>query len=108
MRKDLRLVSPEYALSEINRYSKEICLKTGCSAKEFKDTLRDIASCVNFIPPLEYSSIFKELTDLNDPKDIDFIALAKSLGCPLWSNDAGLKEQRHVTVFTTKELVNLL
>lgn len=42
------------------------------------------------------------------PEDTPYLALAMHLCLPLWSNDAGLKTQNAVTVYTTHELLKLL
>ena len=39
-----------------------------------------------------------------DPDDFAYLVLAQHLGCALWSNDAHLKEQSIVRVYTTEEL----
>lgn len=115
---DISLFSPEYALKEINKYSPEISKKAGLSTKEFKRIREQLALIVEFVPLNEYSSRLKEAESLAKhlPKDIqdkflddvDFIALALRLRCPLWSNDKVLKKQKKVNVFTTEELCKLI
>ena len=90
LKQDLRLFSPELALSEIAKYLSEIIDKTGISKEEFCKLRKELIIRVNFVP-------FE-----------DFFALALKLNCPLWSNDALLKKQSKVTVFTTKELIHII
>jgi len=43
-----------------------------------------------------------------DMDDALFIALAMSLNCPIWSNDAHFKMQNVIKAYTTKELLDYL
>jgi predicted nucleic acid-binding protein len=43
-----------------------------------------------------------------DPEDTSFIALALHLQLPLWSNDAPLRTQHVVRVYTTEDVLSLL
>ena len=44
-----------------------------------------------------------------DPDDVEYLAVALSLDCAIWSNDKDLKEeQSRVVVVTTDELTKLL
>lgn len=115
---NLKLFSPEYALEEINRNSEEIIEKTKLSLEEFKNMRKDLAVIVEFIPINEYSSFLKRANLLaeNLPKpektelegDIDFFALALKLKCPIWTNDKMFKKQQIISVFFTKEIIELL
>lgn len=114
----IELLAPEYALEEINKYAEELMKKTSLSKGEFKKTMQKLAHIVYFIPIEEYSSAFYKVTTLRSKlntqnyneiiKDIDFLVLAAHLQYPLWSNDILLKKQSTVSVFTTKEIIELL
>ena len=118
LKQPIELFSPQYALEEINKYAKELMEKTSLSKEEFKKTMQKLAHIVYFIPIEEYSSSFHKVTALRSKlsaqnyneiiKDIDFLALAIHLQCPLWSNDLLLKKQSTVSVLTTKEIIELL
>ena len=44
-----------------------------------------------------------------DPDDVEYIAVALSFGCTIWSNDKDLKEkQSKVKVFSTADLISFL
>jgi predicted nucleic acid-binding protein len=113
----LTLFSPEYALEEINQHAKEIMEKSGLLGKDFSLIKEKLVLTVNFIPLTEYSGsltnasslingLQKDITD-DLMKDIDFIALALKLNCPIWSNDKLLKRQSKVLVLSTKDIINL-
>lgn len=99
------LFSPEFALEEINAYESEIRRKTGLSKEEFRESRKELALLVGFVPVEEYRRFFKSLLSVPDKDDIDFLALALHIGCPIWSQDKALKRQGAVTVYSTAELL---
>lgn len=40
-----------------------------------------------------------------DVCDAPFVALAMHLNCPIWSNDKHLKQQNHIKVYSTGEIM---
>lgn len=118
MDKSVELISPEYTLEEINKYSLELIKKTSSSQTEFEKLKQDLAQRVEFIPLDEYSPSFRNALSIADKlpeqqylefvKDIDFYALALKAGCPIWSNDKMFKKQTKLLVFNTKEIIELL
>jgi len=118
LRQDLLLVSPEFALEEIDNNSSELAKKAGVSKEEFGNLLKELKSLVRFVPIEEYSPFLKDADSLAKSllgeekaeflKDVDFIALALKLKCPLWSNDRLLKKQSKVEVFSTKEVIGII
>ena len=105
---DLEFFAPEHALFELKKHQKEIQEKTKISDEDFKKLLRDLATFVEFIPLKEYSQFLSKASSIPDKDDVDFIALALKMNCPIWSNDSHLKEQSSVKVFTTNELIKKL
>ncbi len=87
----LELYSPEFLLKELDKYSKEVMLKTRISEKqydEFKARLSDV------------------ITLVNDEQYSGYLGKAKLI-CPIWSNDKGLKMQSLVNVISTSELIKM-
>jgi predicted nucleic acid-binding protein len=106
--RDLELIAPEFALEEINKYKKEIIKKAKISEEEFNVSRIDLAIFVQFIPLLKYQNFLKNALEISpDSNDVDFIALALKLKCPLWSNDKKLKTQRVVEVYSTEDAFKL-
>ena len=107
MSQNIRLISPEFALEEINANESNILRKTGLSKKEFNDVRSNLAIAVEIIPLEEYGKFLKPALSFSpDPNDVDFLALALKLKLPLWSNDSGLKKQNKVKIFSTSDLLN--
>ena len=109
---DLMLYSPEYALEEINKYASEIIRKTGISEEEFNKLKEELAFRVMFISLTEYQLFIKKAKSLIQNSeilsDIDFIALAIKLNCPIWSNDKLLKSLSKIDVLNTGDIISLL
>ena len=114
----LSLTSPIYALEEIDRHASIIREKTQLSLTQFVERKNELAKMIELVPLNDYQSALKEVLKrlpknsgkdfLEFSNDADFLALAYQKKIPLWSNDALLKKQSVVTVFSTKEIIELL
>ncbi len=106
---DLELYSPEFALEEIEKYSKDIMHKANISEKEFNLTREELKIFVRFVKIEEYSDFLKQSAKITpDKNDVDFFALSLRLNCQIWSNDNLLKNQEKIKVLTTKEIIDLM
>lgn len=106
LRQDLELFAPEFALEEINLHKQDILKKTKISKEKFKELKTDLAIAVIFLPIEKYNDQFNSAKKISpDPDDIDFFAIALKLELPIWSNDALLKKQNAVNVFSTLDLL---
>jgi predicted nucleic acid-binding protein len=101
----LKLFSPSFAFGELSKHRQEIELKTGLSFKEVSTSLKQR---ILFINEKEFSSQFNKFKEFIDSKDVPYLALASSMGIPVWSNDHHLKQQSIVEVFTTEDLIEAL
>ncbi len=115
---DVRLVSPQFALDEIDGHKEEIMNKTGINRKEFEEMLKELLQKVSFAHLDEYARFVNPALDAIQDRpqsekdalgeDVDFLALAMKHDCLLWSNDRLLKKQTKVGVVSTKELIALI
>ena len=105
-RDSIRIFAPEFIFSEIEKYSDEICEKSGKSKDELDEVLNIIMRRVTIIPKEEIQSFIAKAREFSpDPKDASYLALALKLKIPIWSNDKILKEkQRIVEVYNTEEV----
>lgn len=103
----LKLYSPVFALSEIEKYKKEIIIKTKITNKKYNEILKDLKQKIKFIDTKSYSKEFKKIKSIPDLNDIDFIALALSFDKVLWSCDKKLKNQNYVIVLNTSEILTI-
>ncbi|EHR79042.1 hypothetical protein OCC_01619 [Thermococcus litoralis DSM 5473] len=105
----LDLYTPEYAYDELQKYKSEIIKKSKISPERFEEILGILSHIVIPIPESEYADKIQEAVEITpDLGDIDFVALALKLNCPIWSNDKKLKNLKNVQVLDTKEVVDLL
>jgi len=104
----MELLSPEFALQEINKYRQDIIEKNNLSEKEFEQIRFDLAIAIKFIPIEGYSQKLQKALEISpDPNDLEFFALAIKLKLPIWSNDLKLKKQSKIKIITTTELINM-
>jgi predicted nucleic acid-binding protein len=106
------LWTPEYAVVETQRIllTPRIQRKFGTlSPEQTKSAFASLTINVQVLPEKTYRTYLPEAKQLAlDPADAPYRALALHLHLPLWSNDAVLKEQRSVVVYTTQELLDVL
>ena len=101
------LWTPEYALLETQRIllTPRIQRKFGARAPEHvKFALASLTNNIRVLPEHTYRTHLPKVKTLAlDPADAPYMALALHLHLPLWSNDAAIKGQRTVVVYTTRE-----
>ncbi len=100
--------TPEYAIQEIRKHLPELRRKTGLAQAEVMALLDVLveASETKVIPLEAFRNQEKHALQIApDKNDAAYLALALHLDCPLWSNDAALKQQAKVKVITTTELL---
>jgi len=108
---DLEFCAPEHLFVEVKGFVKDqrFRRRLGLSEEDLREVLAYILQPVTFFPEKMYLSFIRRAIPLVTHKeDAPYIALSLALGAPLWSNDAALKKQSLVTVFTTSELVQFL
>src|SRR3989338_192132 len=103
------LLSPNFALYEINAHKQEISEKFSISDEQFVFALKLMNTVIQFVRAEEYRRFFSRAKKVSpDIDDIDFFALALKAGAARWANDKKLKKQPAVRVFSTEDLVKLL
>ena len=96
--------APEYLFDEVNKYYSYLLKKSGCSKKEFDQSLTILKGRIVFVEVENYF-FEKALSFSPDPKDVQYLAIALQLNLPLWSNDKKLKQQTVVRVYATHDLL---
>lgn len=106
-----KLFAPEFILEELSKYLPEFSKRMNASENELRATLEQLfsASDLNVVSKQEYSKFMETAAKISpDIKDVQYIALALKLGCPIWSQDSDFKRQSLVEVYSTKELLQKL
>ena len=107
--KSIKFIAPEFIKSELDNHSLECMKKSGLSENQFNLRRKEVESRITFYDVTFYKALLKKaLKMISDPDDSPYLALALAIKCPIWSNDAHLKEQLPVDVLTTKDLIYLL
>lgn len=105
----LSLYAPEFILEELLKYAEEISVKTHRSLESLSLMISEILSLVQIVQRDEIEPFIDKVRSISpDPKDDVYLALALKLACPLWSNDAKLKEQKAVKVYSTEDILRML
>jgi predicted nucleic acid-binding protein len=107
----LILYTPHETVTELLKYTDEICIKSNITKKEFNRIRKMLYSLITTIPQSLFRKEFDAATSfLSDSakEDAPFIGLALHLGIPLWSNDKTLKRQEKVTVISTSDLLRII
>ena len=104
----LELHSPAYLLSETqkvlkSRLAKRWQLPPGF---DFDQLFSTLTSGIQVVDQNDYDSFMRQALEIAPhDEDAPYLACSLHLNIPLWSNDAGMKEQKFVKVFTTEELL---
>lgn len=114
----LKLISPEVALKELQKYSDTLMIKSKISKDDLDSLFSLLKEKVEFVPLHRYSDEFKKVLKLAESfsqkdleeflDDLDFFALASKEICPIWSRDALFKKQSSIKVFNTTDLIKHL
>lgn len=106
---DIEIAAPDFIKKEWKEHQEEIAKKASLSLSEATAFLIILAEKMHFYSPGDMKKEIKEVKDITDDQDdIEYLALALKLNCPLWSEDKDMKKQSRINVFTTAELLKIL
>ena len=104
---ELHFYAPEFLLNEFEKYRELVIEKTERPDIEFEELLAVYMRRITFIPGEEIEPYLKEARKISpDPNDAVYFAVALKVDGSLWSNDAVLKKQDRIKVYSTKELLS--
>ena len=105
----LKIAVPDWIFSEIEEHKDEILKKSKISQDEFGLFIDLIKTRVEIFESSALKGYMKKADEASvDPDDVQYLALALKLECPVWSNDPHFKKQSVIEALTTKELAELL
>lgn len=100
------LYAPDFLLEEFKKHKKELLGKTKRSNQEFEFIFGLLKQMIISVPFSDYATFLPRAAEISpDPDDVPYLALALKLEIPLWSDDKKLKQQSHVRVYCTRELL---
>jgi len=104
--------TPDYVITEINRYQNYLCEKARLSITDYNVILYTILENIELVP---YSLFEKYMDEANrlmkniDVKDSPFIAVGIAIKADgIWSEDKHLHKQNRLKVYSTKDLIDIL
>lgn len=101
--------APAFAVTELRNHAADIRAAFSLTPSQYGDIMELLGAVATFVDEEEYKTLLLKARSVSpDPDDVDFVALAMKLGCPLWSNDKRLRRQSAVQVLSTEELVKVL
>ncbi|MFH1106547.1 MAG: PIN domain-containing protein [Candidatus Micrarchaeota archaeon] len=102
---ELELFSPQFVVDEFLKHRNYLVGKYGGTEEKFGRLVERTLNFIDRIPDSKldpYAPAAKTLSP--DPKDWQYLAAALYVDAAIWSNDAGMKKQQRVRVFTTEEI----
>jgi|LGVE01.1.fsa_nt_gb predicted nucleic acid-binding protein len=107
---EIELFTPLYVFDELEEHKEEIKSKAKIGDIVFELSKKELREYVTIVPLDEFKNFWEEAKQISpDPDDVEYLAVALSLDCAIWSNDKDLKKKQfRVVVVTTEELTKLL
>lgn len=108
----LKLYAPEHLISETLKHLKSnaaLRKRIKLEGPELEELFYLLTQEIETIPQKSFASHMNEALSLAPHKeDAPYLALALSLGVPIWSNDKGFRDQTKVEIYTTPKLLTKL
>ncbi|MDI6886151.1 MAG: PIN domain-containing protein [archaeon] len=107
---EIELFTSLYVFEELEEHKGEIKSKARIDDTIFELSSKELSAYVTIVPLDEFKEFWEEAEQISpDPDNAQYLAVALSLDCAIWSNDKDLKEKQYrVVVVTTEELTKLL
>ncbi|MFH1650374.1 MAG: PIN domain-containing protein [Candidatus Woesearchaeota archaeon] len=107
-RREFELFSPDFLKIELVEWAELILKKTNRKIDDLDKMISWMRTVIQIVPPEKYIKMLPRATIISpDAQDVQYIALAMHLNCPLWSNDRALKEQTTITIFNTQDVIRI-
>jgi predicted nucleic acid-binding protein len=105
---NLYLYTPQFIVDEFLKYENDILRRMSRTHEDFVQVMHMLKDIILTVQEDEYKKFMKDAEKISpDDKDVMYFALALKLGCAIWSNDARLKEQDKVKVYSTEDVVKM-
>ena len=109
-RGSFEFLAPDFIIEEIYKHEKYICEKSGLAKEDFELLLSFIIENIRIMPKKEYEKFFEEAGQLiKDLDDVPFVAVALASQVDgIWSDDQHFLAQNKISIFKTKDMINLM
>ena len=108
----IEFYSPEYMIKEIEKHRKYLMNKSKLNKEDFNFLLFTLLEKITLVPFEEFKHKYMDAVKIMiniDINDSAFIALGLAMKADgIWTKDKGYYKQKVLTVYSTKELFNLI
>ena len=108
----LKLHAPEHLIYETRKHllgNSDLRRRIGLPLKEIEEIWFILTQNIESHAQVDYQKTYSlALKVAPHSEDAPYLALALSMGIPVWSNDKKMKAQARVKVFTTHEIIEKL
>lgn len=103
-----RFITPDFTLKEIKKYTDLILKKSGLNVEEFNLVLNILFETIEIIPIKHYEEyLSKASLEIDDIKDVPFVALAMAKNTGIWTDDAHFNKVNLVKIYKTEDIIKL-
>jgi len=100
--------APRYIDGELDRHIPDVVQRSGLPRETILAVLEDLVSAVDLVPPGVYAMWLERATGItrraSAAKDTEYVALALSLGAPVWTLDKAFRRMRGIKTVLTSEI----
>jgi predicted nucleic acid-binding protein len=110
-RTDLAFCAPSFVETEVKRHLKRISDRADLPTEMVQSVLTDLLGTIDLIPRAVYSSALGEARQLSRDagahRDEDYVALALSLACEIWTLDKDFGRVKRIRTLDTRAVDQL-
>ncbi len=110
LRSGFEFYTPEFVFEELNKYRKEIMLKSDLNKEDFQKLFVSIFRVIKVLPDedlVEFTAEAKRLAERIDTKDVQYVAaVLKIENSVFWSDDKGLKKIKEIKILNSFEVAS--
>ena len=106
---ELYLVAPKFILVEVEKYKKEIQIKSKLTDEQVGVLLNGCISEITLVEDVDLVPFLRAAETLTAAdNDLLYLACALKVNADIWTNDKGFQNQNRVKIWTTEQLVNAI
>lgn len=103
---NLEAIAPERLFIEVEKHIQDLVKRSALSLEEIEDVFSGLKKKIRVIGLKEFADFFPEAKKLlgDHVKDVEYVALALKMRCPLWSKEKRLKGIDAITTLDADEV----
>lgn len=107
---NLEAIAPKRLFIEVEKHIQDLVKRSALSLEEIEDVFSRLKKRIKVIDLNEFADFFPEAKNLlgDHVKDVEYVALALKMRCPLWSKEKRLKNLSIITTLDADEVEQAL